>query len=167
MWLSRKSAVVLLLLLLPGACGFQPLYRDKGANAHVLAALAGIYVEPINGRTGQIVRNHLLDILTPRGVPSKPEFRLSVKLSEIKKGLAIEQDDSVTRYNYTLKASYFLKKPGSNEVVHSGFAWSIASYNIVQSDFANLNAEKNAKRRTARSISDELKNQLAVYLSRQ
>lgn len=167
MWSFRKSALILAFCLLPSACGFQPLYQSSGKNANVTPQLANIYIEPLAGRTGQIVRNHLLDIMTPRGIPAKPEYVLSIKLSEIKKGLAIEQDDSVTRYNFTLKANYFLKKPGSNEIIHSGFAWSIASYNILQSDFANLSAEKNAKKRTARSISDELKNQLAVYLSRQ
>ncbi len=166
MWSFKTFTIGLFAALLLGACGFKPLYWDKGVYSHVSPEMAAIGIEPISGRTGQILRNHLLDGITPKGVPLKPKYLLKVKLSVSTTGLAIEQDDSITRSNYILKATYFLKKPGSSEIIHSGHTRSIASYNVVESDFANLNAQKNAQKRTARAVSEELKNQLAVYFSR-
>ncbi len=167
MWLFRNTAILILLSGVLNGCGFKPLYWDKGSNSHVSPEMSSIYIERLSGRIGQLVRNHLLDMVTPKGTPQTPKYRLSVKISETVTGLAIEQDDTVTRNNYALKANYFLKKPGSNEIIHKGHTRSIASYNIVESDFANLNALKNAEKRTARAVSEEIKTQLAIYFSRQ
>ena len=45
-----------------------------------------------------------------------------------------------------------------------GTARSIASYNVVRSDFANTAAERDAELRLARELSDEISLRLAVAL---
>lgn len=165
MLLFRALSIFSILFLL-ASCGFQPLYGRQTQNANVSAALEQTYVLPIDGRTGQIVRNSLLDKVTPKGIPARAQYQLKVTLSELKQGLAIDKSDSTNRYNLTLKAKYTLFDSTGKQALYKGTAQSISSYNIVDSDFANLAAQKNAQKRSALVISDEIHRQLSVFLSR-
>ena len=148
-----------------GACGFQPLYGTGRTplDGAVVADLAAVRIEPIPDRVGQVVRNNLLDRLTPLGEPASPRFQLSVGLAEAKEGLAIQIDNNFTRFNLTLTASYVLEDAGSGSVVTAGKVRATAAYNVLRSDFANVIAERDAQLRVAREVSDELKTRLAVY----
>lgn len=44
--------------------------------------MAQISIEPISQRFGQIMRNELIDLLTPKGTPKSPKYRLFVHLTE-------------------------------------------------------------------------------------
>ena len=165
MLLFRAIALSTLLVML-ASCGFQPLYGRQTQNAKVTAALEQTYVLPMAGRTGQIVRNSLLDKVTPKGVPARAKYQLQVSLSELKQGLAIDQSNSTNRFNLTLKAKYTLFDATGKQPIYRGSAQSVSSYNIVDSDFANLAAEKNAQKRSALVISEEIHRQLSVFLSR-
>ncbi|GLQ04952.1 LPS assembly lipoprotein LptE [Sneathiella chinensis] len=164
--LSFKQICAISLALLAGACGFQPLYGKQNDSSVVRDRLAATYVMPIEGRTGQIVRNELLDRVTPAGTPDGTKYRLMVKISERKQGLAIKEDDSTTRYNLTLSALYTLLDSTGKNTLYQGSAQSIASFNIVDSDFANLAAEKNARKRSALVLAEKIHRQLSVYMSR-
>ena len=137
--------------------------RPRGA--HKRPRLPKIAVAPIPDRLGQVLHNHLLDRLSPGGAPSKPKYRANVSLSVSKEGLAIARDESATRYNVTLTAEYSLLLMATGESVLNGQARSIATYDVVTSDYATLVAERDAKLRAARKISDELKTRIAVFLA--
>ena len=162
MWWSRGAAAALGLAL--AACGFQPLYGEREHGAETLAALADVRIAPIADRLGQVVRNHLLDSLTPRGTPAAARYRLTVTLRRAKEGLAFQQDESVTRFDITVTAEYELAEIASGDTVAKGTARSIASYNVVRSDFANTAAERDAERRLARELSEEIALRLAVAI---
>ncbi|MBE7636089.1 hypothetical protein GUA87_04480 [Sneathiella sp. P13V-1] len=165
MWLSKLLTSVLILFM-AGACGFQPLYGRTGNNAKVQAQLSQTYVLPIEGRTGQILRNNLLDRVTPTGVPANAQYRLSVQLTHKKSGVAIDKTASTNRYNLNLRANYTLTDSTGKIAFYNGVAQSISSYNVVDSDFANLSAEKNAEKRSAIVLAEEIHRQLSVFFSR-
>jgi LPS-assembly lipoprotein len=154
------------LFILPSACGFQPLYGRQTQNAVVSEHLAATYVLPIEGRVGQIVRNELLDRMTPAGLPAEVRYRLEIKLSERKQGLAIDKDDSTNRFNLTLTARYKLLDPAGQTVVHESSTQAIAAYNVIAADFANLSAEQNARKRSALVVAENIHRELSAYLSR-
>lgn len=156
---------ILAVMLLAGACGFQPLYGTSRSSLDgaVVAELAAVRIAPIPERVGQIVRNDLLDRLTPLGEPASPQYGLTVGLEEAKEGLAIQIDDTVTRFNLTLTANYVLENADTGSIVTAGSVRATAAYNVLRSDFANVVAERDAQRRAAREVSDELKTRLAVY----
>ncbi|MFM8988614.1 MAG: hypothetical protein ACKOUS_02890, partial [Alphaproteobacteria bacterium] len=62
---TRRTALLLLAGALPvlAGCGFSPLYGRSEGGA-VAEELAKIRVLPIANRSGQVLRNHLLDGLT-------------------------------------------------------------------------------------------------------
>ena len=164
MWWSRAADTCGLFLLL-AACGFQPLYGERGGRDQALVEMASIAVGPIADRLGQIVRNELRDRLTPRGVPISPLYRLAVFVNTRREAVAFNDDESVTRFNFTLNARYVLTEVASGQVIVSGSTRSVAAYNVVLSEFANLAAENDAKARAARDISEEIRTRLGVYFS--
>ncbi len=166
MWWSRSAAVATLLAVLAG-CGFEPLYGPAGQpQSAVVAALAGVHVAPIPDRIGQQLRNDLLDRLTPGGTPSKPTYTLEIALREDREGLAIRKDETVTRFNLTLRARFVLIDRQTRLPIFKGATRSIAAYNVVESTFATLIAEQDAGARTARDVSEEIRNQLAIFFRR-
>src|SRR5690606_18039834 len=100
-----------------------------------LARLAGVQVVPPTTRLEQLVYTRLLEQL-PDGDASR--YRLAVEVRERKEGLAIQLDDTVTRFNLELTARYVLTELGSDRPVLDGVARSISAYNVVQSEYANL-----------------------------
>ena len=161
MWCFKSCLIG--LAAVATACGFEPLHSSGGGA--VPSVLASVDIAPIPNRLGQVVRNHLLDLLTPLGEPTVPKYQFIVSLRVAKEPLAIARDESVTRFNLSLQADYHLVHIPSGNSALKGEARSIASYNLVSSDYANLVAERDAELRAAREVSDEMKVHLSVYLS--
>lgn len=146
-----------LLLLLAVACDFRPVFV---ANAPVHTEMAAVEIALIADRTGQLLRNRLLDRLTPTGIP---RYLLSVQLTERKQNLAIRRDLTATRANLTLTAQFKLTANRTDELLLQGRSRSLNSYNISTFDFATLSAENDARHRAARAVAADIATQLAIY----
>lgn len=165
MWSYNRAGQILavgLLVVLAG-CGFRPLYwKGSGATS---AEMGAIKIDPISDRSGQILRNHLLDKLNPIGSPTAPRYTLKVKLTEAKRELAIRVDEVATRANLTFNAAYTLVDPGGR-ILNSGTARATASYNILRDDFATISSEKNARARGMIVLSQEIQTRIEIFLNR-
>ncbi len=164
MWFSKAAWGAAALVVL-GACGFQALYGERGGRDQALVELASIFVQPIADRLGQVVRNELRDRLTPRGVPVSPRYRLAVVVTTRKEAVAFNDDESVTRFNFSLNARYVLSEDVSGQVIVAGSTRSVAAFNVVLSEFANIAAEKDAEARAARDTSEEIRTRIGVFFS--
>ena len=112
---------VFLNLVMATGCGFQPLYSHGGGNSsHVLNQLSRIQINPIENRTGQILRNFLQDKLTPSGVPSSPTHKLTVSLKETRSDMAILRDSTSTFAKVKMDAKYQLINIETKNVLDSG-----------------------------------------------
>jgi LPS-assembly lipoprotein len=162
---SKTLCFAAMLWLLAG-CGFEPLYGSRGQGSRVDSALSEIRIAPIKDRAGQQLYNYLLDRLNPRGAPDRPRFILTTTLAISKVELGIERDETATRAKLSLSANFSLRNAADNAVVYAGSSQSTNSFNIVESDFATLSAEKDAIDRAARVVSEEIKTRLGLYLNR-
>jgi LPS-assembly lipoprotein len=160
-----RTSLALCLLLLVASCGFQPLYGSRTQDADVQRKLSEIYIVPIRGQTGHYLRNELLDLTTPYGIPKKPVYRLEVSLQETISGLAIKNDDTTTRFNLTLNTQFRVRNITEKDIVYSASTQTIAAYNVVASEFANFAAENNARKRAALVAAEQIHQQLSVYFS--
>lgn len=151
-------------MLLTG-CGFTPIYRQDDSGS-VRQYLASIEVAPIGGHRGLQLRNRLTEKISPRGVADVPQFRLSVNLESSTEAVLIQLDNSATRQNLRMKASFALTDLSSGATVFEGNSVSVASYNVVDSEFATISAEDNATERAAREIGEEIFDLLVVYFNR-
>jgi LPS-assembly lipoprotein len=162
MWFFRITVIA--VFAVAAGCGFQPLHAPGGGGDP--SVLSKVDVAPIPNRLGQVVRNRLVEQLTPRGSPIAAKYRVVVSLRLSKEALAIGRDDSATRYNVSLEATYDLLLVSSGDTVLQGTVRSVAAYNVVSSDYANVVAERDAKLRAAREVGDEIKLRLAVDLAK-
>jgi len=163
---SFKVIVAAGLLLTVQACGFQPLYQQGLAPTSAGSQLNTILVNPIADRVGQDLRNHLYDALTPNGQPSTPKWELSVTLIESIQKIAVLQTSFSTRANLNLTASFALSFVGGGEQTnHSGTATAISGYNILDSEYATLVAERDARSRAVQVLSVDIRRQLAIWLN--
>jgi LPS-assembly lipoprotein len=158
-----SAAVATLMLAGLAGCGFRPLYGgDAGGSA---ASLAQIRIANIPDRPGQQLRNLLLDRLTPLGPPARPAYELSVVLREARHDLAIRKDESATRANLVLTASFVLVPADARDARRfAGSAVSTNSFNRVRSDFAALSAENDARNRALRVLAEEIRLRIAAAL---
>jgi LPS-assembly lipoprotein len=145
------------------ACGFRPLYATGSGGGGMTQYFQQVLVEPIQGRQGVHLRNQLMDTFTPGGTPTNAAYRLSIRLEEQKEGLAIQQDTRITRYNYNLTAKYELKDAVSGQILDRGISRSIAPYNVVDSQFATMSAERDAQERAAREVGEDIRTRLGLY----
>ena len=156
---------MLLAATLLSACGYQPLYGERSGGVPVRQAFSAISIAPIPDRVGQLVRNQLIDSLTPQGRPRDPVYILTVVLTQTKEGVALQSDEQATRFNVTLEARFALRESDGGAVVTQGNTRSVAAFNIVRSEFANITAEADAQRRAARQVADSIALRLGVHFS--
>lgn len=162
----RISALFLVVLLVAG-CGFTPMYAVPEEGGGLVEKFSAIQVEPIADRVGQVVRNGLMDRLTPAGPPGAPLYRLQVTLGEIREGFGFRPDEAITRENLRLNATYRLVRTADDKLVLQGSARSNLAYDIVQSDFANFSARQDARRRTAEQVVNIIVVRLGLFLQSQ
>lgn len=164
MWSFRTISFLVVLGLL-GACGFRPLYGDRtGGGAPY--KLAMIKVEAIPDRIGQLLHNHLLTALNPRGRPRRARYILQTRVEESTSSLAVRKSAFATRANLTVNANYSLTTPAGGKTLFSAKSSITVSYNILDSEFATLMAEKDARARAVREVSEDIRIRLGVFLAR-
>lgn len=159
---------VVAISFLVSACGFTPLYGSGGENRAAEASLASIAVETPTGeeRLNRLAEDALIEALAPDGMRSAtPAFRLETRLRDSRRGLLIQDDTSITRYNFRVTATWRLIDPAGDRVVAEGKATSTVSYNVADSPFSTVIAREDAERRAVREIADEIRLRLAMALS--
>jgi len=163
MWWSRRALLPLLLLLPLGACGFRPLYAER-EEASSEPALATIKVLPIKDRIGQMLEMSLRESFNPRGIAADPRYTLSVTLAVSRFDLGIQRDASATRGRVDVYATIQLADAQSGKAVYNSRAQSTSSFNILDDAYAAQVAEDDARTRTVRDLSDEIRTRMALFL---
>jgi LPS-assembly lipoprotein len=160
-------AIAISLLLGLASCGFQPLYGSKGVSgSDAVAHLAAVRISPIPDRSGQLLRNALRDKLTPRGKHARAVYQLDVSLEESRSDLVILQDATSTFAKMRISAKYVLNDTASGRPLTRGTSESTTVFNIVESEFANLNAQSDARARAVNQISDDIRLRLGLFFRR-
>jgi LPS-assembly lipoprotein len=158
--------VNLLLLVLLGACGFHPLYAES-EQAIDEPALAAIKVMPIKDRIGQMLEFSLRSSFNPQGRVVEPRYQLSVALIVTRVDLGIQRDATSTRGRVDVQASFQLIDVKDNKSVYTSRTQSTSAFNILTDAFAAEVAEEDARARTVRDLSEEIRARVALFLRRQ
>lgn len=168
--LARRALPALVLAALVaallGGCGLQPIYAAP-YRAVVQPELAAIEVGSQPGSRGAYFRNYLLDELNPDGITTPPEYDLEVRLRQQDNALAIQLDNSATRYNLILGADFALRRRSDGEVLYQSATRRVVSYNVRGDPFASLIAEQDAERRAAREVARQIRTMLSLYFADQ
>lgn len=164
--LWSRIAPLLSAALLLAACGFEPLYGGGGRGV-TSREMAAVRVEPIADRVGQQLRNELFDLLTPLGQSARPEYQLTVTLTESTSGLAVKKSEVATRSNLTLNASFTLSEAKTGIPLFSDSNSLVGSYNVLTSDFSTLVAEQGVRDRLVKEMARDIQIRLSAYFKLQ
>jgi len=164
---TRRAAVALAALAAlaaPAGCGFRPLHGSgPGGGDGGAAALSSVRITPIADRSGQELHNLLLDRMTPRGAPATPRYVLTVTLTERRREIALRSDETPTRVTLTMSAAFSLSPVGEARTFQ-GAAVAVNGYNVLQSDFATLSAQRDARRRALAVLAEQITLRTAAAL---
>ena len=152
--------------LLVAACGFRPLYGTPPSKELAPGdQLAQIQIEPLENRVGQQLHNLMRDRLNPAGPPGKPKYDLSLSLTSLTEATGIRVDETATRANLILRATYRLFDHETELILVQGRSQSFNSYNILDAFYATTVSEADALERGLREIADEVALRLAIYFA--
>lgn len=166
--MKRLAAPLLALMIVAplGACGFSPLYAERNGYA-VTNELAQLDVRAPNDELGREIKYSLLDLLSNSGnPPPNAPYRVEIAPILYSEDVAIERDADVTRKNLALLVPFRLVKTDTKETLLRSTSRSRSSYNRVQSEYANIVAERDTRERIAKAAANDIKLQLSIYFDR-
>jgi LPS-assembly lipoprotein len=158
-----RTLPVLAALALCG-CGLHPLYGG-GSASPVAATMRSIAVGPIQGQSGWLVRNKLVDRLG-QAEAGTAAYRLDVTLDDNITAFGLRSDRAATQERRTLRARYQLVDTRNGMVVLDATAGSDAGIDIVSSEYATVAAEQTALENLADIVADQITARVALYAAR-
>lgn len=165
-WFKRVTAAAAATLLLAG-CGFHPLNGQASNGDSTVAEMGQVKIELIADRSGQQLRNELLDRLNPNGSPRAPKYRLEVKTTETDSAIAIEKDGTASRSTLSVFATFKLVSLKSGKDVLVGQSAGVNSYSIITNSYATLVGKNDARKRSITGLADDIATRVALYFRRQ
>ena len=174
--LRMRNVGVAVLLLLLGACGFEPLYVQRKSSGlwyfegtfdtSISSQMAQIKIDPIANRFGQQLRNSLLDLITPQGAPKNPKYHLSVSLrSRNVVQQAMRDDITATSERVSYVVDYSLWQ--NNEECLKGDSVAYVSYDIMANPYSTTMAQKKTEADAAKIIANDIALRLGAYFHSQ
>ncbi len=160
--IGLKSLFLGGVLLVAASCVYRPLYGGADGDA-----LSQIYVEDVETRTAQQLRNHLIFLL--QGGRDNPETKYVARLRVVdsyREFAAVKNVRDDTAGSVTVSVSYDLIDTENNTRVAGGNRVAVASYDRTQQSFANNRARRDAENRAAKEAAEKLKLAFAADLSR-
>jgi LPS-assembly lipoprotein len=162
----RACAAGLFALASLSGCGLHPLYSG-GAGGPVARGIGHVEVAAIEGKGGWLVRNALIDRLSPlEQAAGGPAYRLVVRLNDQILGSGVRFDDSVTRERRTLRARYQLIDAATGVQIIDTTAGADAGLDVTSSEYATIAAEDTALERLAQIIADQIVTHMAQRAAR-
>lgn len=166
----NKKLIVIVGICLLAACGFEPLYVQKKGGGFfggeydqsISSEMAKVKVEATGERFGQLIRNDLLDLMTPLGIPHKPKYRLLVEpQEEVVYDQALRNDITATRKRVEYKVDYTMYEDGKEVVKGNSVAYG--SYDILANPYSMTIAEKKVMKDSAQIIANDISLRIAAY----
>jgi LPS-assembly lipoprotein len=148
-------------------CGFQPVYMPTASGKPGVAQreLAAIFVNVINDRPGQELRQALQERLERGATGVEQLYSLTVGYGIGGEGIAIQSDNTSTYTRLVARASWYLNaRDAAHTLLTSGSARAMDNFNILDEQYFAADQENDfAAARLADAVADQITLQLAAY----
>lgn len=149
--MSLFSRILLLpVLLLCAACGFEPAYVPGGVGTELQNAVQ--VAEPRN-RQSFLVVQRLEERL---GRPAPARFNLSINVRARAVGLGISAEGNTNRFNLIGTAGYVLSDRATGTSLSSGAVNNFTGYSVTDSTVSALAARRDAEERLMIMLADQV-----------
>jgi len=173
--MSTRACLVITLIVTAfalAACGFSPVhgkYANGGPNSTVSQALDSIYINTIPDRSGQKLRNLLVDRFYKSGNKNaaNAQYRLSViNFYESIYGLGVSKDANATRSQIKQNATMILTRASdpSTPLLQRNIS-AISSFNTLASQYTTLVTEEDARDQTIKDMANQIATMLELYFA--
>lgn len=173
-----SALVGITALVLVAGCRVQPLYQSNGGGStnvlpSIRTQLAQIAIDAPNDRFSQMVRNRLIFLLYGGASnPSTTSYRLSLNTSfYIRSAVQVDIGDTTDRTGrastgtVVAQSNYVLTDKNGKPLVTRVRTIS-SSFDRPRQEYANLQAEENAKKLAADELAEQLLLSLAQELAK-
>lgn len=173
-WHDRKGRsgfrrLLPLLALAPSlflAGCIHPLYGPTPDGELVSDKLKAIQVEPINGALGHYLGDELVFGFNGTGAPVPARYKLIVTPKEgVSTPLVDTVTGLVTAATVSVSATYSLVDMSTGREILHGTVFTAASYDRTSQRYSDMQASRDAEKRDARTLADQIKTQIAAALS--
>lgn len=152
--MSLSDRRIVLAGLMAGAFGvsgcLRPMLAEDGSAIKMRHRIA---LPKIGGRFDYFLSKALADRL---GAPKNPDYRLQIVTEVSEQGLAIAQDNSVTRVILLAHASWALWRDGASEPVLTDDLEVQSGYSATTSLYATRQIRLDVERRLARELGERI-----------
>jgi len=143
--LSALAAVAALV----SACGFTPIYGQTGEGA-IGSTLSRVAVSTPDDRLGYRLREQLEDAFG-RNASLPPQYRLDTTVEQSRLPLGRRIDDTATRYQLNLKATWTLVPLAGGEPI-KGERATTTTYASADQPYAAIAAQQDGEDRAAADL---------------
>ncbi|GGD14850.1 LPS assembly lipoprotein LptE [Aquisalinus flavus] len=154
-----KASAALALAAMTAACGFSPLYAERGAGLQ--ASLSGIDITRIESETdaGYLLQSELQRRFRTGAAAS---HGLDIELDEKTLSEAITRQATTVQFTIRLIANYELRDVDGTVVLRDS-AQAVTSYGAVPSQYATLVAREEAIRVASQMLADDIEIDLVLH----
>jgi len=146
---------------------FTPVYGTQGTadETTMFEGLTEVDIAIIPNREGQFLRNALIDRFYKNGAPDAPRYILRVNpIGEQTYNFDITIESEATRRQLRLNTKMSLVDTQSKKTVLTRNLLSIASYNVLQSEFSTIVTEQAARDDALNDLARQIELQIKLYL---
>lgn len=162
----KLKYISLILIFIISSCGYKPLYKLE-AGDNILVELYDVEIPVIQGdtgRNGQILRNNLMDMITPYGKSNNPRYKLQIVLqSPLIEQKAIRRDEIATFATVKNTADYTLIDIETGKELLKSSTSMTSSYNILTQAYASDVTLKSAIDDNLKTIANDIFIRLSLY----
>lgn len=156
-------------------CGFEPLYVQKTSTKdkwyfdgkfdnYITDQMTQIKIIATGERLGHLMKNNLLDLLTPQGAPEKPKYYLYVTpVMANEYDQALRHDITATRKRIDYKVDYYMTE-NSKEIMR-GNTVSYVSYDILDNPYSTVMARKKVEIDAAKIMANDIALRLGAFFN--
>lgn len=168
------SSSVLLLLL--GACGFQPMH-SQSYREQLSVDLSALIIEVEGSRTdsqhvsnvgrrySELLEAEITDQVNPGGVRSAKQFKLAISYNEQQVGLFVNPDGTASRGDIIYTSNYTITRLSDQMTVASGSLNRTSSYSTSPTaDYASYVSIEDARKRGILELAQDYKLRLAALV---
>lgn len=154
--------IILCFCFFMTACGFQPLYANRGV---ILEQAASVQIEPVAGEGGYQIGLILQDRLNPKNLSVPKKYRLVVTLSQpVTSNQSIRSDNFASLEKMNLKTSYQLIDMAKNKTVVSSEIDANGLFNLIKDPYATTVAQENLYQNLTRLLAEDIASHILAYL---
>ncbi len=141
------------------------MYGQSTLASHA-SHLASIEISNIPDRSGQILRNDLVDRLSPSGLPVNPQYRLDItNLQEEIRDLDITIRSDTTREQMKITADMKLVDLATNQPVLMKTLSARGSYNILENEYTSRVSQQDLRNDLLEKIALQVERYTSLHLS--